>query len=142
VNTLENELKAKKTLSAFFVGGTLAFLLGVFFYEPSTLLIGASAAIFTLTAVVMLVKPLKFSIIFLMPQGLVAIIYFTYNVLAVYLGEQSNVAYISHIIGFLIGVPFGAAWSKNFAKNLLITMGLFLIYLTITIFLVPLILPA
>jgi hypothetical protein len=66
-NTLENELKPKETLSAFFAGGTLAFLLGVFFYEPSTLLIGASAAIFTLTAVVMLVKPLKFSLIFLMP---------------------------------------------------------------------------
>jgi hypothetical protein len=61
-------------------------------------------------------------------------------VLAVYLGEQSNVAYISHVIGFLIGVPFGAAWSKNFAKNLLITAGLFLIYLTIVILLIPLIL--
>jgi membrane associated rhomboid family serine protease len=137
-NTLENELKAKKTLLAFFVGGTLAFLLGVFFYEPSALLIGASAAIFTLTAVVMLVKPLKFSIIFLMPQGLVAIIYFAYNVLAVYIGEQSNIAYISHIIGFLIGVPLGAAWTKNLAKNLLITIGLFLIYLAIVIFLIPL----
>jgi membrane associated rhomboid family serine protease len=140
-NTLENELKAKKTLLAFFVGGTLAFLLGVFFYDPSALLIGASAAIFTLTAVVMLVKPLKFSIIFLMPQGLVAIIYFAYNVLAVYIGEQSNIAYISHIIGFLIGVPLGAAWTKNLAKNLLITIGLFLIYLAIVVFLVPLILP-
>jgi len=141
-NTLENELKAKKTLLAFFAGGTLAFLLGVFFYDPSTLLIGASAAIFTLTAVVMLVKPLKFSFIFLMPQGLVAIIYFAYNVLAVYVGEQSNIAYISHIIGFLTGVPLGAAWTKNFAKNLLITIGLFLIYLAIVIFLIPLILPA
>jgi membrane associated rhomboid family serine protease len=75
-----------------------------------------------------------------MPQGLVAIIYFTYNMLAVYLGEQSNIAYISHIIGFLIGVPFGAAWSKNFTKNLLITAGLFLIYLAIVILLIPLIL--
>jgi hypothetical protein len=89
----------------------------------------------------MLVKPLKFSIIFLMPQGLVAIIYFTYNALAVYLGEQSNITYISHVIGFLIGIPFGAAWSKNFAKNLLITAGLFLIYLAIIILLVPLLLP-
>jgi hypothetical protein len=59
-------------------------------------------------------------------------------VLAVYLGEQSNVAYIPHVIGFLTGVPFGAAWSKNLAKNLLITMLLFLIYLAIVIFLIPL----
>jgi len=138
-NTLENELKAKKTLAAFFTGGIAAFLIGTFFYDPSSLLIGASAAIFTLTAVVMLVKPLKFSFIFLMPQGLVAIIYFAYNVLAVYAGEQSNIAYIAHIIGFVVGVPFGAAWSKNLGKNLLITAGLFLIYLLIVVFLIPLI---
>lgn len=141
-NTLENELKTKKTLSAFFVGGTLAFLLGTFFYDPSTYLIGASAAIFTLTALVMLVKPLKFSFIFLMPQGLVAIIYFVYNVLAVYSGGQSNVAYISHVIGFLVGIPFGAAWSQNFVKNFLITIGLFLIYFIIIVFLIPLLIQA
>jgi membrane associated rhomboid family serine protease len=65
-------------------------------------MIGASAAIFTLTSIVMLVKPLKFSLIFLMPQGLVAIIYFIYNVAAVYFGVQGNVAFISHIVGFII----------------------------------------
>jgi membrane associated rhomboid family serine protease len=138
-NTLENELKAKKTLAAFFTGGIAAFLLGNFFYAPSDILIGASAAIFTLTAVVMLVKPLKFSFIFLMPLGLVAIIYFAYNALAVYTGEQSNIAYISHIIGFLTGIPFGATWSKNLARNLLITAALFLTYILIVIFIIPLI---
>jgi membrane associated rhomboid family serine protease len=136
-NTLENELKTKKTLWAFFTGGILAFLLGIFFYDPSIVLIGASAAIFTLAAVVMLVKPLKFSFLFFMPQGLVAILYFTYNVLAIYSGEQGNVAYVSHILGFMIGIPFGIAWSKEFFKNLLITMGLFLIYLTIVFVLTP-----
>lgn len=141
-NTLENELKTMKTLLAFFVGGILSFLLGVFFYEPSTYLIGASAAIFTLAAVVMLVKPLKFSLLFLMPQGLVAIIYFAYNVLAVYVGEQGNIAYISHVIGFIIGIPFGIAWSKEFVKNLLITIGLFLIYLIVVLVLIPYLLPA
>jgi len=136
-NTLENELKTRKTLLAFFVGGILSVILGVFFYEPSTYLIGASAAIFTLAAVVMLVKPLKFSILFLMPQGLVAIIYFAYNVLAVYFGEQGNIAYISHIIGFIVGIFFGIAWSKELVKNLLITIGLFIIYLVIVFVLIP-----
>lgn len=136
-NTLENELETKKTLWAFFAGGTLSFLLGIFFYEPSTFLIGASAAIFTLAAVVMLVKPLKFSFFFLMPLGLIAIIYFIYNVFAVYLGAQGNIAYISHLIGFVIGIPFGIAWSKEWAKNLLITIGLLLIYLFIILFLIP-----
>ena len=65
--------------------------------------------------------------------------HFTHNAPAGYIGEQSNIAYISHIIGFLTGIPFGAAWSKNLAKNLLITITLFLIYIAITIFLIPLI---
>lgn len=136
-NTLENELKAGKTLSAFFIGGTVSFLLSTLFYDPSTYLIGASAAIFTLTAIVMLVKPLKFSFFFLMPQGLVAIIYFAYNVIAVNFGFQGNVAYVSHVIGFLIGMPFGIAWSKDWAKNLLITVGLFLLYLLVVFLLNP-----
>jgi membrane associated rhomboid family serine protease len=121
----------------FFVGGVLSFVLGIFFFEPTTYLIGASAAIFTLAAVVMLVKPLKFSVLFLTPQGLVAIIYFAYNVLAVYFGQQGNIAYISHVIGFIIGIFFGIAWSKELVKNLLITISLFLIYLIIVVFLVP-----
>ncbi len=136
-NTLEKELGAQKTLLAFFVGGIMSFLLGIFFYTPQTFLIGASAAIFTLAAVAMLVKPLKFSFFFLMPVGLVAIIYFVYNIFAVYFGAEGNIAYISHVIGFLIGVPFGARWSKNVLRNLLITIALFIIYLIIAFVLIP-----
>jgi len=139
-NTLENELKSDKTLAVFFTGGVLSFLLSTFFYDPKTLMIGASAAIFTLAAVVMLVKPLKFSFLFFMPQGLVAVVYFVYNVAAVYLGVQSDVAYISHVIGFLIGIPFGIAWSKNWKRNLLITFGLLLLYYLLQIYLIPAIL--
>jgi membrane associated rhomboid family serine protease len=135
-NTLEKELGAQKTLLAFFVGGTMSFLLGIFFYTPQTFLVGASAAIFTLTAIAMLVKPLKFSIFFLMPVGLVAIIYVVYNVLAVYYGAEGNIAYISHVIGFAIGVPFGAKWSKNLFRNLLITIGLFIVYMVIAFILI------
>jgi membrane associated rhomboid family serine protease len=112
-NTLEREVQAQKTLGVFLLGGVLSFLLSAFFYDPTIPLIGASAAIFTLVAIVMLVKPLKFSFIFLMPQGLIAIIYFLYNLTAVYYGVGGNVAYISHIIGFSIGIPFGIARSKN-----------------------------
>ncbi|MEJ5327862.1 MAG: rhomboid family intramembrane serine protease [Candidatus Bathyarchaeia archaeon] len=136
-NTLEKEIGTGKTLSAFFIGGVLSFLLGVFFYPPQTFLIGASAAIFTLAAVAMLVKPLKFSFFFLMPVGLVAFIYFLYNVFAVYYGAEGNIAYISHVIGFLIGVPFGAAWGKNVLRNLLITIILFIVYLIIAYVLIP-----
>jgi membrane associated rhomboid family serine protease len=139
-NTLEKELGSKRALSAFFIGGILSFLLSTYFYDPATPSIGASAAIFTLSAIVMLVKPLKFSFLFLMPQGLVAIIYFMYNIVASYLGVQSNVAYISHVIGFIIGILLGIAWSKKWKINLLITFGLLILYYFLQIFLVPIIL--
>ena len=130
-NTLEREVQAQKTLGVFLLGGVLSFLLSAFFYDSTVPLIGASAAIFKLVAIVMLVKPLKFSFIFLMPQGLIAIIYFLYNLTAVYYGVGGNVAYISHIIGFSIGIPFGIAWSKDWVKNLLITIVLFIVYIAI-----------
>ncbi len=136
-NTLENELNSNKTVSAFFLGGVLSFLLSTFFYAPEIPLIGASAAIFTLAAVAMLVKPLKFSFFFLMPIGLVAIIYFIYNIAAVYYGYQGNIAYVSHVIGFTIGIPLGIVWSRKWIKNLLMTLTMFFIYLLIVLLLFP-----
>ena len=136
-NTLENELGEKWILLPFFIGGTASFFLSSAFYDPTIYMIGASAAIFTLIAIIMLLKPLKFSFYFLMPLGLVAIIYFTYNLLAVSMGSQGNVSYIGHIIGFAIGVPFGIASNKDWGKNLLITAGLFMIYLLIVWILLP-----
>jgi membrane associated rhomboid family serine protease len=139
-NTTEEDFGPAKTLGAFFLGGILSFLLSLFFYEPLIPLIGASAAIFTLSAIVMLTKPLKFSILFFMPQGLLAILYFIYNAVAVYLGAEGNVAYIAHIIGFAIGIPLGLAWSKNWFKNLLTSIALLGVYLVITVVVIPYIL--
>lgn len=139
-NTIEKELNHKWVIISFFIGGVTTFLLSTQFYDPATYLIGASAAIFTLTAIVMLLKPLKFSFYFLMPLGLVAIIYFIYNLLAINLGSQGNISYIGHIIGFLSGIPFGVASNKRWHKNLLITATLLGIYLFVVWFLLPIIL--
>jgi len=138
-NTLEEEIGAAKTLGVFFIGGIVTFPLSLLFYDWATPLIGASAAIFTLAAVVMLIKPLKLSILIL-PQGLIAILYFVYNALAVYSGAEGNVAYIAHIIGFAIGIPFGLAWSKNWLKNLLTSIALLIVYIIVMSVLIPLIL--
>jgi membrane associated rhomboid family serine protease len=141
-NTMEEDLGATKTLGTFFFGGIVSFLLSLLFYDPSSPLIGASAAIFTLSAIVMLIKPLKFSILFFMPQGLVAILYFVYNAVAVYSGAGGNVAYIAHLIGFAVGIPFGLAWSKNWLKNLLITIAMLVVFLIVVAFVLPIILNA
>ena len=130
-NTLESVAGSKKMLFAFFLGGLLSFLLSLPFFPPDSAFVGASAAIFTLTAVVMLIKPLRFSWLLLMPVGLVAVLYFLYNALAVMYDLQSNVAYVSHIIGFSLGLPLGIAWSTQWKRNLLIAIGLLAAYFVI-----------
>lgn len=133
-SALEKEIGSSRTMLAFFLGGALSFILSLYFYGPNVIMVGASAAIFTLIAIVMLIKPLKFSWFFFMPLGLVAIIYFIYNVFAVYYPgiSESSIGYWGHIIGFLIGVPFGIRWSRGrWRKNLLITIILLIIYLVI-----------
>jgi len=135
-NTLEKTVGTGKHLMVFSVGGCTGFMLSLPFLPPSVGMVGASAAIFTLAACVMLVRPLKFSWLFLAPQGLVAIIYFLYNVLLVYdprviPGYDPGVAYIAHIIGFVTGLPFGIALSDHWKRNFFITVMLFGIYLAI-----------
>lgn len=138
-NTLEKMIGRNNHLMVFFLGGFTSFLLppllGI--YGPDTGMLGASAAIFTLAACVMLISPLKWSWLFLAPQGLVAIIYFALNAAIVtdpaLLGSgivfDQSVAYVAHVIGFTVGVPFGIAWSQAWKKNLLITLGLFALYI-------------
>ena len=140
-NTLETIVGSRNMLITFFTGGIITCLLGIPFYNSDTYLVGASAAIFTLAATVMLVRPLKLSWLFLMmPTGLVAILYFFYNIIAIYQGSSGGVAYISHIIGFLVGIPFGISWSENWSRNVVITFIMLVIYLVIIILFAPLIL--
>jgi membrane associated rhomboid family serine protease len=129
--TLEGEIGSTKTMLAFFLGGALSFILSAFFYKPDVRMIGASAATFTLISITMIIKPLKFSWLFLMPLGLVAMIYFIYNVFAItYLGfSGTGVGYLGHVIGFLIGVPLGVAWSRGkWKRNILISIAMLVIY--------------
>lgn len=142
-NTLESVTNSKrKLLAAFFLGGILSFPLSIPFFPPGTSFVGASAAIFTLTAVVMLMKPLRWSWLLFMPVGLVAILYFLYNGVAVYYQQQNNVAYVSHIIGFSLGLPLGIAWSTQWKRNLLISIGLLAVYFVLLYFVTHYILPS
>lgn len=133
-NTLENEFGAGKMLGAFFIGGIFSFILSAFFYGMESVMIGASAAIFTIMAIVMLTKPLRFSWLFFMPLGLVAILYLLFNIVAAYYVVEGTVGYLAHIIGFLIGFPIGMSWSRGkWLRNLLITIVLLIAYTVIMI---------
>ena len=135
-NTLEKTVGAGKLLLIFFTGGLVSFIGGLALMPAGTAMLGASAAIFALAGCVMLVRPLRFSWLFLAPQGLIAIIYFIYNLAVVYEksripGYDPHIAYVAHIIGFLTGLPFGIALSDHWKRNLLITLLLLAIYFSI-----------
>ena len=135
-STLEKTVGPQKLLAIFFIGGFTSFILGPAFLPRGTGMLGASAAIFALAGCVMLVRPLKFSWLFLAPQGLIAIIYFIYNVVVVYEksripGYDPQVAYVAHVIGFLSGIPFGIALSDHWKRNLFITLLLLGIYIVL-----------
>lgn len=96
-------------------------------------MIGASAATLTLTAVVMLVKPLKLSHLFMLPVGLAAIMHSIYNAMAVYWELGGNLAYASHIIGFTLGIPFRMSWSPKWARSRSVTKALHALYIAVTL---------
>jgi membrane associated rhomboid family serine protease len=129
---LEREVGGKKMVGLFFLGGVLTFLFGIPFYKPDVPLVGASAAIFTLSAAIMLINPTKLTIV-LLPVGLVSVLFFILNVYSVAINAGGNVAYVSHIIGFLIGIPFGALWSKRWVRNLGITILMLVVFFIIIV---------
>ena len=132
-NAVESSAGGKIMMTVFFVGGVGSFLIGTCLYGYDCGMVGASAAIFTLAAAGMLVKPLKLSLLFFfMPLGLVAILFFIFNLLAVHFSVGGNVGYAAHVAGFLIGIPFGMALSKGeWAKNLGITMLLLIAFVAV-----------
>ncbi|MEM2841015.1 MAG: rhomboid family intramembrane serine protease [Candidatus Bathyarchaeia archaeon] len=129
--TLERVAGQARFLTVFFVGGIMSFILSVPFYRRDIFMVGSSAAIFSVASADMLITPMTFSIIFLAPVGAVALLYLLYNIAMIYFGVSGSVAYISHVIGFILGLPFGIVWSKNWRGNLVISMLLLLVYLMV-----------
>ncbi len=123
-NSLEDEVGARRTLAVFFTGGILSFILSIPFY-PGAKMLGASAAIFSVMAAVLLVRQPEYSISFI-SLGPLALLYFIFNIESV--GSGGNVAYISHIIGFVIGLFFGARWNEKWMKSLVFVVLLLAVY--------------
>lgn len=130
---IEEEAGANVTAIAFLVGGIGSLIISSSYYGFEVPMIGASGAIFTLSATAMLIKPLKSSLLFLfVPLGLVAILYFLFNVAAVRSGFGGNIGYLTHVLGFLIGIPFGIAFSEGkWLRNFSITIFLLIIFIVV-----------
>ncbi|MFA4957579.1 MAG: rhomboid family intramembrane serine protease [Candidatus Methanoperedens sp.] len=120
-NSLEEEVGAFNTALVFFTGGVLTFLLSVPFY-PGANMLGASAAIFSVMAALLLVRRPDYSFRFISPIGPIALLYFIFNIMAVKNAAGGNVAYMSHVLGFVIGLFFGARWNKKWRESLMLTI--------------------
>jgi len=127
-NSLEDEVGAFNTALVFFTGGVLSFILSIPFY-PGANMLGASAAIFSVMAALLLVRRPGYSFRFLSPIGPLALLYFIFNVIAVKDAAGGNVAYMSHVLGFVIGLFFGAQWNKKWRESLMLTILLLIGYI-------------
>jgi hypothetical protein len=134
---VEMELGRKKFLLVFFLSaiiGNIAFLAFSFFTGSlGTVVIGASAAIFGLLGIAMLVKPFEFIFYpYLIPVPLiiVAMFYILYNIASFLLIaanlQESSIAYISHIGGLTTGMFFGFR-EEGSKKGFIILLFLLLI---------------
>src|SRR3990172_12302359 len=73
-NALEEKIGARMTIGLFFLGGVLSLILGIHFYPPNTRIIGSSAAVSSIVAAALVTNPNKWSPIFFLPLGLVAVV--------------------------------------------------------------------
>jgi len=126
--SLEEEIGSEKTMMIFFLGGMISSLVGAAFYSPRTYSIGASGAIFALAAAVTVIVPFKASGTLVMPLGLVALLYFFYNIIAVLYGQPGNIGYVNHLVGFFVGAIMGMYMGRRLTRNIMVAIVLFLVY--------------
>lgn len=107
---VESELGWRKTLLIFMLGAFAGDLLSFAVYAPDQISIGASAGIFALVGVGMLVRPLDLSfypLVVPIPLALLGLGYAVYNAYGFIANIDPEVSYIAHFGGLFVGLAFG-----------------------------------
>ncbi len=129
---VESELGVKKMLLIFFLGAFAGDLFSLLIYPFDAVSIGASGGVFALIGVGMIVKPMDFSLypFFLpVPLALLGMIYTIYNAVGFFTGP-SNISYIAHFGGLLVGLAFGIQ-KEGWRRSIVVVAVTFVILLLV-----------
>lgn len=107
---LEKELGSKKVFLLFFISAFVGSLFYSVVYPAGEIGIGASAGIFGLIGAGMIISPFDLSFypyIIPVPLGLLAILYIVYNFYGMIFDVGSNIGYVAHFGGLVVGLIYG-----------------------------------
>ena len=137
---VESELGWKRTALIFFIGAFAGDALSLLVYAPTEIAVGASAGIFALIGVGMLVRPVDLSfypLVVPIPLALLGLGYALYNAYGFITGIDPNVSYIAHFGGLFVGLAFGfrrEGWKRGIkiiAITFLVMIAIPLIWIAI-----------
>ncbi|MFA4820439.1 MAG: rhomboid family intramembrane serine protease [Candidatus Aenigmatarchaeota archaeon] len=132
---VESELGKRKMLLIFFLGAFAGDLLSLVVYAPDQIAVGASAGIFALVGVGMLVRPLDLSfypLVMPIPLALLGLGYALYNAYGFVVNLDPEVSYIAHFGGLFVGLVFGLR-REGWKKGLKIIVVTFLVMILIPV---------
>ncbi len=136
---VEKELGAWKTLGIFLAGAFAGDFLSLVVYPFDAISVGASAGIFALIGVGMLVRPLDMSfypLVMPVPLLFLGIAYALYNIYGFFFLPGTDISYIAHFGGLFVGLAVGFAKTgmKKGMRTLL--LGLFALAVVAALWLV------
>lgn len=138
---VEDELKKGKMLAIFFGGAFAGALLSLLFYPLDTISVGASAGIFALVGVGMLVRPMDMSfypLVVPLPLAFIGMLYALFNVYEFVFAPDQTISYVGHFGGLAVGLLAGFQHGgvKKGLKIIFITLGIMVLIPLLWVFVV------
>jgi membrane associated rhomboid family serine protease len=141
---LERQIGPMGLIAVFVAGGVASMIFCCFYYPHNVPCVGASGAICTILATLMLFDPWKFSLLLNllpMPLGVAGFTYLLVNIAGFYQDMKHptaggmHTAYAGHLSGFVAGIVIGVIicphWKKNLLLSILQFVGYYLLLLGI-----------
>mgnify|MGYP001609559730 CR=1 FL=1 len=125
---VESELGRGKMLAIFFLGAFAGDFLSLLAYPWDAISVGASAGIFALVGVGMLVRPMDLSfypLVIPVPLAFLGLLYAIFNTYEFLFAADPSISYIGHFGGLAVGLLFGVRYAgvKKSIKIILVTLA-------------------